>query len=157
MPRALNEGSFSNAEGRGPWVGVHCTPRTHSAESLTTVCLQWAGSRSLCPFSVGSHHLRCLAVRPGWGTTAALSCQLPTLSWLQGELVWLPSRLLSPLSCWTVASATSPPPPPFSLISICQQLVEGQTDTFLPVPVSSSGSGLTHLPDSLPSTVSPIP
>lgn len=84
--------------------------------------------------------------------------QLPTLSWLQGELVWLPSRLLSPLSCWTVASATSSrPPPPFSLISICQQLVEGQTDTFLPVPVSSSGSGLTHLPDSLPSTVSPIP
>lgn len=54
MTWAPSEGRFSDAEGRGPWVGVHPIPQDSvfrpplepTRQFLTPFCPQWAESRS---------------------------------------------------------------------------------------------------------------
>lgn len=96
-----------------------------------------------CPDWVGYHCCRLVRVTS------------LTLSWLQDELALAPVQPRPSFGC------TAWPQLPHSslssraaLISIHQQLMEGQTDSFLPGPVSSSWSSLTHLPASLPSSIS---
>lgn len=61
--------------------------------------------------------------------------------------LWLPSSLVLHLVVLHGLCCLLPPSPSrAALISIHQQLMEGQTDSFLPGPVSSSWSSLTHLP-----------
>lgn len=88
-----------------------------------------------CPDWVGYHCCRLVRVTS------------LTLSWLQDDLALAPIQPRPSFGCtaWPLL-----PPPSLSsraaLISIHQQLMEGQTDSFLPGPVSSSWSSLTHLP-----------
>lgn len=60
-----------------PGLHVPFTLKAPSAEFLTAFCPQWAESRSLTLFSVGSHPLSGFVVQAGWGTIAAVWLESP--------------------------------------------------------------------------------
>lgn len=86
MTWARSQGCISDAEGRGPWVGVQRIPRGSMLQTTLEPALQ---SSSLCSalsglrvdpsffFWVGLHPLSGLVVRAGWGTIAAVWLESP--------------------------------------------------------------------------------
>lgn len=115
--RAFSKGHFSDAQGRGPWGVVHCTP---GVPCSTPGPLTAFSGRSLSCLS--SRAFSCPVVQPGRGTVAAVWLPPPCLSWL-----WLPS---SPalLSCCTYLCHLLPPSLPPCCFNFHLSAACGRTD-----------------------------